>query len=56
MTRPERFQSVSPCLTKRQIGMGVLLQWRIRYCDKPAHGLSGVQAGGLAARPLNILV
>jgi len=27
----------------------LLLQSCIRYCDKPAHGFRGVQAGGLAA-------
>ena len=35
--------------------MTLLLQSRIRRCDKPGRGRPGVQAGGLAARSVNIL-
>ncbi len=27
----------------------------IRYCDKPAYGVRGMQAGGLAAQSVNVL-
>ncbi len=33
----------------------LLLQSRIRGCDKPACGLRGMQAGGLAAQSVTVL-
>jgi len=35
--------------------MKLLLQSRIRRCDKPGRGRPGVQAGGLATQSVNIL-